>query len=111
MCIRDRADPLNRGLIWPEELHVALGFSGLVRRMSVDVTAERTSVRGARGLSRPLYVLPSSDGVGYGLFLLDDGSRDYLLAHIEDVPDALTRGTAWVTMWDLSLIHISEPTR
>ena len=94
------ADPFNRGLVWPERLHVVLGFSGLVRRMSVDVTGERTAVRGARGLSRPLYVLPSGDGVGYGLFLLDDASRDYLLAHIEDVPDALTRGTAWVTMWD-----------
>jgi aminopeptidase N len=93
-------DPLNRGLVWPEQLHVAVGFSGLVRRMSVDVTGERTEVRGARGLTRPLYVLPSGDGVGYGLFLLDDGSRDYLLSHIEDVPDALTRGTAWVTMWD-----------
>jgi len=94
------ADPLDRGLVWPEQLHVALGFSGLVRRMSVDVTGARTEVRGARGLSRPLYVLPSGDGVGYGLFLLDNASRDYLLAHIEDVPDALTRGTAWVTMWD-----------
>jgi aminopeptidase N len=93
-------DPLDRGLVWPEQLHVALGFAGQVRRMSVDVAGDRTEVRGARGLSRPLYVLPSGDGVGYGLFLLDDASRDYLLAHIEDVPDALTRGTAWVTMWD-----------
>jgi len=94
------ADPLNRGLVWPEQLHLALGFSDLVRRVSVDVSGERTSVREAKGLSQPLYVLPSGDGVGYGLFLLDEGSRDYLLAHIEDVPDALTRGTAWVTMWD-----------
>ena len=94
------ADPLNRGLVWPEQLHVVLGFSGLARRVSVDVTGERTEVRGARGLGRPLYVLPSGDGVGYGLFILDDVSRDYLLAHVEDVPDALTRGTAWVTMWD-----------
>jgi aminopeptidase N len=94
------ADPFDRGLVWPEQLHVVLGFSGLVRRMSVDVTGERTAVRDVRGLSRPLYVLPSGDGVGYGLFLLDDGSRDYLLAHLEDIPDALTRGIAWVTMWD-----------
>jgi aminopeptidase N len=27
-------------------------------------------------------------------------SREYLLAHIEDIPDALIRGTAWVTIWD-----------
>ena len=63
----------------------------------------RRAHRGARcraASSRPLYVLPSGDGLGYGLFLLDDASRDYLLAHIEDVPDALTRGAAWVTMWD-----------
>ena len=94
------ADPLNRGLVWPEQLHMVLGFPGLARRVSVDVTGERTEVREARGLGRPLYVLPSGDGVGYGLFILDDVSRDYLLAHVEDVPDALTRGTAWVTMWD-----------
>ncbi len=105
------SDPLERGLVWPEQLHVSLGFSGLVQRISVDVTGERTAVRGARGLSRPLYVLPSGDGVGYGLFLLDEGSRDYLLAHIEDVPDALTRGTAWVTMWDNVIERRIEPSQ
>ena len=36
---------------------------------------------------------------------MDDASRDYLLAHIEDVPDALTRGAAWITMWDNVLEH------
>jgi aminopeptidase N len=39
-------------------------------------------------------------GIGYGLFLLDDASRAYLLEHIEGIPDALTRGSAWVTLWD-----------
>ena len=28
----------------------------------------------------PLFVLPNGGGLGYGLFLLDDASRDYLLA-------------------------------
>ena len=37
-------------------------------------------------------------GLGYGLFTLDEGSRDYLLQHIEDVQDPLTRGAAWVTL-------------
>ena len=45
-------------------------------------------------------MLPSGDGLGYGLFLLDETSREYLLAHVENVPDAVTRGAAWVTMWD-----------
>jgi aminopeptidase N len=93
-------DPLKRGLVWPERLHVVLGYADTPRKIPVDITGEHVSVRTPRGLVRPLYVLPSGDGLGYGLFLLDDVSRDYLLAHIEDIPDVLIRGTAWVTMWD-----------
>jgi len=93
-------DPLKRGLVWPERLHLVLGYADASRQVPVDVTGERTPVSLPRGLARPLYVLPSGDGLGYGLFLLADSSRDYLLAHIEDIPDALIRGAAWVTLWD-----------
>jgi aminopeptidase N len=93
-------DPFDRGLVWPERLHVVLGYGATARRVAVDVTGSATSAPIPRGLGRPLYVLPSGDGLGYGLFLLDEASRDYLLAHIEDIPDALVRGTAWVTLWD-----------
>jgi aminopeptidase N len=103
------SDPLDRGLVWPERLHVVIGYPDRARRVSVDVTRDRTSVRAPRGSGKPLYVLPSGDGLGYGLFLLDDASRDYLLAHIEDVPDALTRGTAWVTLWDNLVERRIEP--
>ena len=55
-------------------------------------------------------MLPNGGGLGYGLFVLDDGSRDYLLQHIEDVPDALTRGAAWVTLWD-NLLDVARRRR
>jgi aminopeptidase N len=93
-------DPLGRGLIWPERLRVALGYPDAVREVVVSVSGRQTSVRVPRGVGRPQYVLPNGGGLGYGLFVLDDASRDYLLGHIEDVPDALTRGAAWVTLWD-----------
>jgi len=93
-------DPLGRRMIWPQRLRVALGYSEMVRELPVDVERDVTPVPKARGLPRPLYVLPSGAGLGYGLFVLDRESRDYLLAHIEDVPNALTRGAAWVTLWD-----------
>jgi aminopeptidase N len=79
---------------------VSLGYADGVRDLQAYVTGPTTAVEGAAGLERPLYVLPNGRGVGYGLFVLDDASREYLLADIEDVPDALTRGTAWVTLWD-----------
>ena len=94
------ADPMNRGLIWPQRLRVSLGYPDGVKDLPADVTRRTTAVAGAAGLERPLYVLPNGRGLGYGLFILDDTSRDYLLGHIEDVPDALTRGSAWVTLWD-----------
>ena len=104
-------DPFNRGLVWPERLHVVLGYAPTIRRVPADVTGGVTSVRVPRGLDRPLYVLPSGDGLGYGLFMLDDASRDYLLEHIEDIPDALIRGTAWVTLWDNLLERRVEASR
>ena len=32
--------------------------------------------------------------------MLDARSRAWLLEHLENIPDALTRGAAWVTVWD-----------
>jgi aminopeptidase N len=93
-------DSMGRTMIWPQWLRVALGYPGMVRELPVYVERDVTQVPKARGLPRPLYVLPSGAGLGYGLFVLDPDSRDYLLAHIEDLPNALTRGAAWVTLWD-----------
>jgi len=94
------ADPLKRSLLWPQRLRVALGYGSEVKLLTVDVASRTAAVSGAVGLPKPLYVLPNGQGLGYGLFVLDSASRDYLLAHIEEVPDALTRGSAWVTLWD-----------
>jgi len=93
-------DPMGRGLVWPQRMRAALGYPGSVRELPVYVTGTETRVREARGLPPPQFVLPAGGGLAYGLFILDEGSRDYLLQHIEDVPDPLTRGAAWVTLWD-----------
>jgi len=93
-------DSMGRHMVWPQRLRVALGYPGMVRELPVYVERDVTQVSNAKGLPRPLYVLPSGAGLGYGLFVLDTASRDYLLAHIEDVPNAITRGAAWVTLWD-----------
>ncbi len=94
------SDPLRRDLVWPQQLRVAVGYPGSVTMLPASVTGRTTTVPGAGGLERPQYVLPNGAGLGYGLFILDDASRTYLLAHIEDIGDALTRGSAWVTLWD-----------
>jgi aminopeptidase N len=104
-------DPQNRGLIWPQRLRVIVGFDDSVKELPVYLTQATTSVKGAQGLPAPRYVLLAGGGLGYGLFTLDEGSRDYLLQHVEDVKDPLTRGAAWVTLWDNLQASRVDPTR
>jgi aminopeptidase N len=93
-------DTLGRGLVWPQKLRITLGYVGSSKDLVVDVSGRRTVVAGAAGLERPLYVLPNGGGLGYGYFELDAASRRYLVEHVEEIGDPLTRGSAWVTLWD-----------
>ena len=85
---------------WPQRLEIALGYADRVDRLTAAVGGPRTIVKEARGRQLPLYVLANGTGKGYGLFLLDDRSRQYLVDHIEDIPDPLVRGAAWVDLWE-----------
>jgi aminopeptidase N len=101
-------DPFDRGLVWPQRLRITLGYEDRLEEVPVDVTGNETAVPGVAGKEPPLFVLPNGGGLGYGLFVLDPKSREHLLARMADVPDALTRGSAWVTLWDNLLeSHIS----
>ena len=74
--------------------------SGSRSRVPVYATGATADIREAEGQPQPLFVLANGGGLGYGLFILDDASADYLLQHIEDIADPLTRGSAWLTLWD-----------
>ena len=93
-------DPLRRKLVWPQRMRITLGYSDHQKDLNVYANARETVVRDAAGLPAPLFVLPNGGGLGYGLFLLDDSSATYLLANMSRIGDALTRGAAWVTLWD-----------
>ena len=93
-------DPLRRGLVWPQRMRVTLGYADAQKDVAVYANTRETVIREAAGMPRPLYLLPSGGGLGYGLFLLDEESVRYLLANMAHVGDALTRGAAWVTLWD-----------
>jgi aminopeptidase N len=87
-------------LVWPQRLEVDLGFPDQVNRTPVAMNGRVVEIAGVAGSRQPEYVLPNGGGLGYGLFLLDDATKHYLLTHLEDIPDALTRGSAWVDVWE-----------
>jgi aminopeptidase N len=93
-------DPLARGIVWPQRLQVMVGYADHTKSLPVSIHGAVTNVAAARGMKRPLYVLPNGGGLGYGMFVLDSDTKRYLAGHIEDIPDALTRGSAWVDLWE-----------
>jgi aminopeptidase N len=93
-------DPLRRRLVWPQRMRITLGYADHRKDLSVYANGRATIVRDAAGLPKPLFILPNGGGLAYGLFLLDEQSAAYLLGNMARIDDALTRGAAWVTLWD-----------
>lgn len=93
-------DPSGAGKIWNQRLELTLGYQDHVERVPLHLNAAAVGVPDVVGWEPPLYVLATGHGHGYGLFELDERSRDYLLQNISEISDALTRAGAWLTLWD-----------
>jgi aminopeptidase N len=48
----------------------------------------------------PAFVFSNYGDYGYGIFLLDDKSRDYVLKHIGEEKDPFLRSMMWGALWD-----------
>jgi aminopeptidase N len=93
----------SRGLAWSQAMEVALGYSDHVQLLPVRLNAGSVEVTAARGLPAPLFVLPNGGGLAYGELHLDPASLAWLSTKLPEIPDALTRGSAWTTLWDAML--------
>ena len=103
-----QSDPWNRNLVWPQQLRVAIGGGGNPPKgghhiITVEMIGREVEVPQVVGQPAPRYVLPSAAGWAYGDFTLDTITLEYLMANLPDVSDPLTRGSAWVTLWDTLL--------
>ncbi len=102
-------DPHEQDRIWPQRLEMLLAYDDEVVRVSVDLSGLATSLDDWVGRPRPNFVLPNATGVEYGHFHLDSISRQYLMRRLPEVEDPLTRGIAWVTLWDAVLEGEVDP--
>ncbi len=100
LAFAQRDPSASRGLLWSQRFSVALGYPSGIKLLDVTLNAPTVEVSGARGLPAPAFVLPTGGGIGYGGFTLDGASRTWLLGHLPEIPDALTRGAAVITLWE-----------
>jgi aminopeptidase N len=93
----------SRASLWPQQLRVALGYPDGIRHFTVPLDGAVAELTLAVGSPAPLYVLPTGGGWAYGAFALDRASLAYFTANLHAIGDVLTRGAAWVTLWDALL--------
>ena len=93
-------DPAGRGRVWPQALEIEIGGPDGVMRLPVVLRETRVVVPVAVGTPPPSYVLPSGGGLGYADFVLQEETTRWLVAHLPEMPDALSRGAAWATLWE-----------
>ena len=96
-----QSDPTGRGRVWNQRLEVVLGHGGSRReRLDVHLRERRAEVPEAVGRPAPDYVVANGGALGYGLMALDTGTRDYLLASLPAIDDAVIRAVGWVSLWE-----------
>jgi aminopeptidase N len=91
----------DRGLLWNQRFTIAVGGRS-VTLLPVQLSAARVEVPAAKGLPVE-FVLPNGGGIAYGEFHLDAASLAWLTANLPAIEDELTRGSAWVTLYDAML--------
>ena len=96
-------DSWNRDRVWPQQLRVAIGAHAPQQIITVELTGRDVEVKHAVGQPVPRFVLPNGAGWAYGDFTLDKTTLAYVTTNLPDIADPLTRGSAWVTLWDALL--------
>jgi len=105
-----QSDPRARGRIWPQQLVLQAWDIDRDERPAL-VAQETAMLAGDRiefhppgpveGSSR--MILPNGAGIEYGLFHPDSRSLELMLAAGMGLPEPVSRGTIWLTLWDAML--------
>jgi aminopeptidase N len=95
----ETVDPRGRGLVWPQVLRVETS----ARRDTGGVDVALAEGRVAVPVPPGEFVLPTGKGLGYGDFVLDARSLEYLTTSLHRIEEPLTRGAGLVTLWESML--------
>lgn len=90
-------DPQALGRVWPQTLNVRVGSVNSSENFTIELGEKPQRLIGA---GKSDFILPNGSGLEYGNFLLDEGSRNYLVSNVSNLEPALLRGSTWVSLWD-----------
>ena len=84
-----QSDPLGRGILWPQSFGVTVSDGTVNRQVEINMNADRITV--PAGVTGARYILPNTDGRGYGRFILPRESARWLLGHWPEIQNGTAR--------------------
>lgn len=91
-----QTDPWQRGLLWPQRFNIT--FQGDEQTsVEINLNGESTVLSVPEGTQA---ILPNTDGRGYGLFIPDEQSLDWLLNHWQEITDDTARQSILMTLYE-----------
>ncbi len=90
-------DPLGRGLHWPQRFTIDIVSGSTTTRQEIVMRGEEVTLE----IGDAEYVIPNSDGRGYGLFIVDDANLKALLSTYPTIADELTRQATIMNLREL----------
>lgn len=106
----EQQDVLSEGGVWQMKLKVLMDFGdGRKEVEEVTMLKEKALVKGfftyivrnpRNNQPSPRMVFANYGDFGYGRFLLDTNSRDYVIENIGKEQDAFLRSMLWGSLWD-----------
>jgi aminopeptidase N len=93
-------DVLGQGYLWPIASEAMLSYAdGTSHTVAIRLNNATANITVAVGQPCPVYVFANAQDEGYGLFLLDDTSRTYVMQHISTMPNVFNRSLLWGSLW------------
>jgi len=94
-------DALDEGRVWPVRTQILLGYrDGRTEPMTASFDSARASLAEAIGKSCPAWVFGNNEDHSYGLFLLDETSRQAIVEQLPRIADSFRRTLLWGALWD-----------
>ena len=101
--ILTQKDTLGTGAFWEEKFQVFAKYPDAKSQVffqNIEVGDRYSKFLQKSTNAQPTLIFQNYQDFGYGIFLLDDKSRDYVLKHIGEEKDPFLRSMMWGSLWD-----------
>jgi len=102
-------DAFEKGRTWKQNFEILWYKNGVVKLFPVFMNEEEVNVLELIGLEEADFVLLNGGGYGYGYFMLDEKSKQFLLNNIHTVDNELVRTISHLSLFQALVNYNLEP--